>query len=143
MTAKTKGMTAFRSWPWTSCTEIPPGAIYAKVVEKCGDRKYWPQWAEDVAQIADRIRTRVTGLLADPERITLHHRFQTFLSDLRRTLHREMGEEDVVSMIAQHLVTGPVFQALFADYDFVGPQPGFPCSVIDLVELLEDRGLGE
>ena len=41
--------------------QIPPGAIYAKVVEKCGDRKYWPQWAEDVAQIADRIRARVSG----------------------------------------------------------------------------------
>ena len=38
--------------------KIPPGAIYARIVEKCGDRKYWPQWAEDVADIADRIRTR-------------------------------------------------------------------------------------
>ena len=120
--------------------EIPPGAIYAKVVEKCGDRKYWPQWAEDVAQIADRIRTRVTGLLADPERITLHHGFQTFLSDLRRTLHRELREEDVVSMIAQHLVTGPVFQALFADYDFVGRNP-VSRALSRLVELLETEGL--
>ena len=92
--------------------KIPPGAIYAKVVEKCGDRKYWPQWAADVAQIADRIRARVTGLLADPERITLRRDFQAFLADLRRALHRELQEADVVSMIAQHLVTGPVFQAL-------------------------------
>ncbi len=120
--------------------KIPPGTIYAKVVEKCGDRKYWPQWAEDVAQIADRIRTRVTGLLADPERITLHHRFQTFLSDLRRTLHRELQAEDVVAMIAQHLVTGPVFQALFADYDFVGRNP-VSRALSRLVELLETEGL--
>ena len=119
---------------------IPPGAIYAKVVEKCGDRKYWPQWAEDVAQIADRIRTRVTGLLADPEHITLHHRFQTFLSDLRRTLHRELQAKDVVAMIAQHLVTGPVFQALFADYDFVGRNP-VSRALSRLVELLETEGL--
>ena len=119
---------------------IPPGAIYAKVVEKCGDRKYWPQWAEDVAQIADRIRTRVTGLLSDPKRITLHHRFQTFLSDLRRTLHRELQAEDVVAMIAQHLVTGPVFQALFADYDFVGRNP-VSRALSRLVELLETEGL--
>ena len=119
---------------------IPPGAIYAKVVEKCGDRKYWPQWAEDVAQIADRIRTRVTGLLADPERIALHHRFQTFLSDLRCTLHRELQAENVVAMIAQHLVTGPVFQALFADYDFVGRNP-VSRALSRLVELLETEGL--
>ena len=58
--------------------KIPPGAIYAKVVEKCGDRKYWPQWAEDVAQIADRIRLRVTGLIENPERITLRRNFQQF-----------------------------------------------------------------
>ena len=120
--------------------KIPPGAIYAKVVEKCGDRKYWPQWAEDVAQIADRIRARVAGLLADPERITLRRDFQAFLADLRRALHRELQEADVVAMIAQHLVTGPVFQALFADYDFVGSNP-VSRALNRLVELLEAEGL--
>ncbi len=120
--------------------KIPPGAIYAKVVEKCGDRKYWPQWAEDVAQIADRIRARVTGLLQNPERITLRRDFQAFLADLRRALHRELQEADVVSMIAQHLVTGPVFQALFADYDFVGSNP-VSRALNRLVELLEAEGL--
>ena len=120
--------------------KIPPGAIYAKVVEKCGDRKYWPQWADDVAQIADRIRAGVTGLLQDPERITLHRDFQAFLADLRRALHRELQEADVVAMIAQHLVTGPVFQALFADYDFVGSNP-VSRALNRLVELLEAEGL--
>ena len=120
--------------------QIPAGAIYAKVVEKCGDRKYWPQWAEDVAQIADRIRARVTGLLADPERITMRRDFQAFLADLRRALHRELQEADVVSMIAQHLVTGPVFQALFADYDFVGSNP-VSRALNRLVELLDSEGL--
>ena len=120
--------------------QIPAGAIYAKVVEKCGDRKYWPQWAEDVAQIADRIRARVTGLLANPERITLRRDFQAFLADLRRALHGELQEADVVAMIAQHLVTGPVFQALFADYDFVGSNP-VSRAMNRLVVLLEAEGL--
>ena len=120
--------------------KIPPGAIYAKVVEKCGDRKYWPQWAEDVAGIADRIRVRVTGLLENPERITLRREFKRFLNDLRRTLHRELDADDVVSMIAQHLVTGPVFQALFADYDFAALNP-VSRALNRLVELLETEGL--
>ncbi len=120
--------------------QIPPGAIYAKVVEKCGDRKYWPQWAGDVAQIAERIRVRVRGLIQDPARITLQQQFQTFLADLRRTLHPELREEDVVAMVAQHLVTGPVFQALFADYDFVGRNP-VSRALSRLVELLETEGL--
>ena len=63
--------------------KIPPGAIYARIVEKCGDRKYWPQWAADVAQIADRIRVRVTGLIRSPERITLRQDFHAFLADLQ------------------------------------------------------------
>ncbi len=120
--------------------KIPPGAIYAKVVEKCGDRKYWPQWAADVARIADRIRVRVAGLMDNPERITLRREFQQFLGDLRRTLHRELGEDDVVSMISQHLVTGPVFQALFADYDFAALNP-VSRALNRLVELLEGEGL--
>ena len=120
--------------------KIPPGAIYAKVVEKCGDRKYWPQWAADVARIADRIRVRVAGLMDNPERITLRREFQRFLGDLRQALHRELGEDDVVSMIAQHLVTGPVFQALFADYDFAALNP-VSRALNRLVELLEGEGL--
>ena len=119
---------------------IPPGAIYAKVVEKCGDRKYWPQWAEDVADIAERIRVRVAGLLQDPERITLNQQFQSFLSDLRLALNRELQETDVVAMVAQHLVTGPVFQALFKDYDFVGLNP-VSRALSRLVTLLEAQGL--
>ena len=120
--------------------EIPPGAIYARIVEKCGDRKYWPQWAEDVAQIADRIRARVTGLIRNPEKISMQHRFHEFLVGMRRTLNPALREEDLVAMVAQHLVTGPVFQALFADYDFVGRNP-VSRALSRLVDLLEREGL--
>ena len=120
--------------------KIPPGAIYARIVEKCGDRKYWPQWAADVAQIADRIRVRVTGLIRSPERITLREDFHSFLADLQQTLNPALQEDDLVAMVAQHLVTGPVFQALFADYDFVASNP-VSRALSRLVELLEVEGL--
>ena len=121
--------------------KIPPGAIYARIVEKCGDRKYWPQWAADVANIADNIRIRVNGLLQSPERITLRQDFHAFLADLQQTLNPSLQEEDLVAMVAQHLVTGPVFQALFADYDFVGSNP-VSRALDRLVEMLETEGLG-
>ena len=120
--------------------KIPHGAIYARIVEKCGDRKYWPQWAADVAEIADRIRLRVTGLIGNPEKITLRQDFHAFLADLQQTLNPALQEEDLVAMVAQHLVTGPVFQALFADYDFVGSNP-VSRALSRLVELLEVEGL--
>ena len=120
--------------------KIPPGAIYARIVEKCGDRKYWPQWAGDVARIADSIRIRVSGLIRNPHKITLQRQFHTFLEDMRNTLNPTLREEDLVAMVAQHLVTGPVFQALFADYDFVGSNP-VSRALSRLVELLETEGL--
>ncbi len=120
--------------------DIPPGAIYSRIVEKCGDRQYWPRWAEDVAGIADRIRVRVTGLVDDPERITLQQGFRDFLSDMRRTLNPSVSETDVVAMVAQHLVTGPVFQALFANYEFAAHNP-VSRALDRLVGLLEAEGL--
>lgn len=119
---------------------IPSGAIYARIVEKCGDRKYWPQWAEDVAGIADRIRSRVTGMVEDPNRVDLQRQFQSFLKDLQQTLNPEISDSNLVDMIAQHLVTEPVFQALFADYDFAGRNP-VSRSLNRLVAVLESEGL--
>ena len=120
--------------------DIPPGAIYARIVEKCGDRKYWPQWAEDVAEIADTIRSRIDALLADSQaldadllseqngvsgeaRARLDQRFRQFLADLQRALNPELRQADAVAMLAQHLITAPVFEALFSDYDFVQSNP--------------------
>ncbi|MDE0085834.1 MAG: helicase-related protein, partial [Candidatus Poribacteria bacterium] len=42
---------------------IPADAIFAKIVEKCGDRKYWESWATDVADIYLRIIGRIENLL--------------------------------------------------------------------------------
>ena len=50
--------------------DLPPGAIYAKVVDKCGDRKYWETWAKDVADIFSRLVARIEGLLENPDHET-------------------------------------------------------------------------
>jgi predicted helicase len=50
-------------------------AIYAKIVAKVGDRRYWEDWARDVAVIADRHTTRIHALLDDPA-LPVHGRFQ-------------------------------------------------------------------
>ncbi|MCY4526662.1 MAG: DEAD/DEAH box helicase family protein [Anaerolineaceae bacterium] len=119
---------------------IPPGAVYARIVEKCGDRKYWPQWAADVEKIAESIRTQVAGMVRDTARISLQRDFQSFLSDLQQTLNPEIKENDLVAMVAQHLVTEPVFQALFADYKFAECNP-VSRSLDQLVEVLKAEGL--
>ena len=46
---------------------IPADAIYAKIVEKCGDRRYWESWAKDVADIFKRLVGRIENLLDNPD----------------------------------------------------------------------------
>ena len=47
--------------------QIPPQDIYAKIVERCGDRKYWESWAKDVADIFQRVVVRIENLLDNPD----------------------------------------------------------------------------
>ncbi|MCY4353233.1 MAG: DEAD/DEAH box helicase family protein [Truepera sp.] len=103
--------------------DLPPGAIYAKIVEKCGDRKYWQSWAEDVAEIFPRLISRIEGLLANPANETLREWFDAFLAELQETINDSITRESATRMMAQHILTGPVFGALFEHYDFAAENP--------------------
>jgi predicted helicase len=97
-------------------------AIYAKVVAKVGSRTYWEDWAKDIADIAQRHITRITALLegGDPK-VTAE--FDRFLVGLRGNLNDGITRADAIDMLAQHLITRPVFDALFGGYDFAAHNP--------------------
>ena len=97
-------------------------AIYAKIVTKVGTRRYWEDWARDVATIADRHTTRIRALLADPA-LGLDEQFGHFLAGLRCNLNDSISRDDAVDMLAQHLITRPVFDALFKGYSFTEHNP--------------------
>ena len=103
--------------------DLPPGAIYAKIVEKCGDRKYWETWAKDVADIFSRLVTRIEGLLNNPDNETLREWFEEFHNELKVSINDSITRDSAVDMMAQHILTRPVFEALFEQYDFVGRNP--------------------
>ena len=103
--------------------DLPPGAIYAKIVEKFGDRKYWETWAKDVADIFTRLFTRINGLLEDPENDTLLEWFGAFHEELKVSINESITRDDAIYMMAQHIITRPVFEALFEKYDFAGKNP--------------------
>ncbi|MGM0742293.1 MAG: DEAD/DEAH box helicase family protein, partial [Pseudomonadota bacterium] len=42
-------------------------AIMAKIVKKCGTRDYWEDWATNIAEIAQRHISRISGILAEPD----------------------------------------------------------------------------
>ena len=98
-------------------------AIMAKLVEKCGTRDYWEDWAKDVAEIAERHVTRITALVHQ-EGTNAAAFFQDFLKELRINLNASLSEKDAIEMLAQHLITRPVFEAIFeGDHAFIKQNP--------------------
>jgi predicted helicase len=98
-------------------------AIYAKVVQKCGNRHHWEDWANDIAQIARTHITRITAIVDNPENTNEQAAFQAFAHELRDDLNNSITDEEIIEMLAQHLITKPVFDALFSDYSFASNNP--------------------
>ena len=97
-------------------------AIMAKIVKKCGRRDYWEDWAGDIAKIARTHITRITALVSQegtPER----EAFDSFLAEIRDDLNDSISRTEAVEMLAQHLITRPVFDALFEGYSFARNNP--------------------
>ncbi|MGD9997239.1 MAG: type ISP restriction/modification enzyme [Ilumatobacteraceae bacterium] len=97
-------------------------SIYAKIVTKVGERRYWETWAKDVAEIAQQHIVRIKGLLADMTSPAAQE-FGVFLEGLRGNLNDGITQDDAIEMLAQHLITRPVFDALFTGYDFAATNP--------------------
>lgn len=95
-------------------------AMYAKVVQKVGSRRYWEDWAKSVADIAARHRERLIGLLKSGHAAK---EFDDFHTALRASLNESISRDDAIDMLSQHLITAPIFSALFADYDFATNNP--------------------
>ncbi len=103
--------------------DVPPGAIYAKIVERCGDRRYWESWAKDVADIFARLVARIECLLETPGNEFLCEWFGAFHKALRESINESITRQSAVDMMAQHILTRPVFEALFEGYDFAAGNP--------------------
>jgi predicted helicase len=98
-------------------------ALYAKVVEKCGNRHHWEDWANDIAKIAQTHIDRIKALLEDETQAKARDAFSAFASELRDDLNDKVSDAEIIEMLAQHLITRPVFDALFADYSFASHNP--------------------
>jgi predicted helicase len=91
--------------------------IYAKIVQKCGTRFYWEQWASDVAKIAEQHIIDITAIVS--KKGNAKKEFDLYLTGLRKNINPAVTEQEAIEMLAQHIITQPVFEALFEDYSFV------------------------
>ncbi|WOI90322.1 DEAD/DEAH box helicase [Rhodococcus qingshengii] len=114
-------------------------AIYAKIVDKVGTRAYWEDWAGDVSDIAAAQITRINALLAGAN-TAVEEEFERFLTGLRDNLNDSISRDDAISMLSQHLITKPVFDALFAEHDFTSHNP-VSRVMQSMVDTLDDSGL--
>ncbi|GAB3695272.1 DEAD/DEAH box helicase [Corynebacterium nasicanis] len=114
-------------------------ALYTKLVDKVGTRTYWEDWADDVAGIAEAQVIRITSLI-DAADSPIRTEFERFVEGLRGNLNDSITEAEAISMLSQHLITAPVFDALFADSDFISHNP--VAQVMNrMVEALSDSQL--
>ena len=96
-------------------------AFYGKIVQKVGDRRYLEDWSKDVAEIAKRHINKIKDLVDSQSGAKMA--FDTFIKGLRYNINDSIDEEQAIEMLAQHLITQPVFQALFGEYSFVNNNP--------------------
>ncbi len=112
--------------------------IYARLVEKVGDRLYWENWAKSIGEIAQKFIQRIALLINENKNAAKC--FNKFVKGLQKNINPSVDTAQAIEMLAQHLITRPVFDALFKDYKFVENNP-VSRSMQDVVEMLQGEGL--
>lgn len=117
------------------------GAIFGKIVQKVGDRKYLENWSADVAKIAQRQISWIKNKLKDKkDPITIE--FKKFISSLQHNINESIDENQAAEMLSQHLITKPIFEALFEEYSFVNNNP-VSSAMENIVKELEKAGFAK
>lgn len=112
--------------------------MYARMVKKVGDRRYWEQWASSVAEIAEKQVERINRLIEEDGE---HKKsFEQFLKGLQKNINPAITQQQAVDMLSQHIITKPVFEALFEGYSFVKSNP-ISVSMQTMLDLLEKQAI--
>ncbi|MBR2703848.1 MAG: DEAD/DEAH box helicase, partial [Clostridia bacterium] len=117
------------------------GAIFGKIVQKVGDRKYLENWSKDVAKIAERQISWIKNKLSD-KKDPISLEFKKFVSSLQHNINQSIDENQAAEMLSQHLITKPIFEALFEEYSFVNQNP-VSQAMESIVSELEKAGFAK
>ncbi len=113
-------------------------AVYAAIPKKLGDREYWSEWAKEVAIIADRLIARIRQLLDKRE---AERAFNAYLKGLRKNINPSISEDEAIDMLAQHVITRPVFDALFEGHAFTRENP-ISQAMQRIIDVLDKNEVG-
>ncbi len=85
-------------------------AMYNVMPTKLGDRNYWENFTKKTGNIARTLNNRLKMIFdKNPEF------FHGFLDSLRGNIHQSIREDEALDMITSHIITKPIFDALFGD----------------------------
>ena len=121
-------------------------AFHAKIVDKVGDRQYWDRWAKDVATIATTLEERIhtlipmSGITNTASIAEVGLKFDSLMQAMRAATNDSLNKDEAVSIVAEHMITEPVFQALFPDHDFAKSNP-VARSLNEFVAVIHQHGL--
>ena len=110
-------------------------AIYAKMVLKVGTKRYWEQWADDIAKIAQKHINRIQAVIKENEDYKTG--FEMYIEGLHKNINPNITEQAAIEMLAQHFIAKPVFDALFENYSFVESNP-VSKSMKNLLDMMQD-----
>ncbi|MDO7821387.1 DEAD/DEAH box helicase [Helicobacter pylori] len=85
-------------------------AVYNVMPTKLGDRNYWENFAKKTGNIAKTLNNRLKMIFGKNPEI-----FENFLTSLRGNIHQSIKEEEALDMIISHIITKPIFDAIFGD----------------------------
>ena len=94
--------------------------IASMVVEKVGDKRMYPRWGERAADVCRQVQTRVNELV---ERGGARPAFERFLAGIRNSIGDHVTRRQAQEMVAQHVVTIPIFEAMLAGSGFSHQNP--------------------
>lgn len=92
--------------------------LYSIVPSKLGDREYWSSFAKNVGSIVPALEARIYDLIENEPKIKAE--FDKFLKTLKKNINSSLVLEDAVSMVVQHIITRPIFDAIFENDEFTG-----------------------
>ncbi len=85
-------------------------AMYNVMPTKLGDRNYWENFTKKTGNIARTLNNRLKMIFEkNPEF------FHGFLDSLRENIHQNIREDEALDMITSHIITKPIFDAIFGD----------------------------
>ena len=116
------------------------GKIKAAIINKLGKRKEWEEWAEDVGHICSRQVEHIKAVLANSEAADLKQAFAKFKQELTAAMSRNLDDDEIIEMLAQHIVIKPVLDELFREYPFTEHNP-IAKALTQMLERLDAEGL--